>query len=86
MAEHEMQPLVEMLMKTGQMTRSDATMIVDLGRHAVSKAIDTIGMVTNAAPDSIIRGAAYMTALRILQVNITELIQEIHTKAEDVLR
>lgn len=70
-----MEGVVDLLVNAG-MTRSDASMALDIAKHAMEEAVDRIATVCAIAPTKQVAQAAYLTALRGLEVNINNVLND----------
>lgn len=70
-----MEKVADLLVDAG-MSRSDATMTIDIAKHAMDEAVDRIAKICALAPNEQIAQAAYLAALRGLEVNIGMAMKE----------
>jgi len=71
------QAMIDLMVKSGA-TQSEAKMIVDLAKHAAHQAIEAVDRVSKLGPTHMIQRAVFTAALRYLEVNISEVFDELN--------
>jgi len=71
------QAMIDLMVEAGA-TGKEATMIVDLAKHAAHEAIEAVDRVSKLGPTPLIQRAVFTAALRYLEVNIGEVFDELN--------